>query len=251
MKKFLLLGMFVLLFGIIWFAGIGEYFSLQAIAENQNRLELYVANNLIYSILIFCALYTTSVAFSIPGASILTLLGGLLFGGLLGGAVVVVAATLGAMVIFLIAKTSLSDFLKQKAGKWLEKIAAEFNDGAASYLLFLRLVPLFPFFIVNLAPALLGARFWTYSWTTFIGIMPVTFAYTFFGAGIGSILSNENTAYKQCLAQDTTEKSCEFNVSIGSIFSQELLIGFVAIGFVALIPIVLKKIKKAKAKNLA
>lgn len=246
-KKFLPLGVFVAIFAGIWATGLHNYVSFQTIAEYQTDLENYVANNIVYAAIVFVAIYITAVAFSLPGASILSLLGGLLFGGLLGGVLIVIAATLGAICIFMIARTSVGDFLKQKAGKWMEKIAAEFNDGAASYLLFLRLVPLFPFFVVNLAPALLGARFWTYCWTTFVGIMPATFAYSYVGAGIGSVLANENDRYQQCLVQNTG--ACEFEVSASSFFSQELIIGLVAMGVVALIPIILKKFKQRRTNG--
>ncbi|NRA87353.1 MAG: TVP38/TMEM64 family protein [Rhizobiales bacterium] len=250
-RKFIPLGIFIIIFGGIWATGIHNYFSFQAIAENQLQLENYVLNNLVYSVLIFMLIYIVSVSFSLPGASILSLLGGLLFGGFFGGLIIIVSATLGAIGVFSIAKTSIGNLLRKKAGKWMEKIAKEFNDGAASYLLFLRLVPIFPFFVVNLAPALLGARFWTYAWTTFVGIMPATFAYSFVGAGIGSILSNENEVYQNCILKNDSNNICEFNVSVGSLFSQELISGLVALGAVALIPIILKKLKKKSTADQA
>ena len=243
-KKFLPLAVFVGIFATIWATGLHQYVSFQKVAEYQTDLENYVNANFIYALLIFIALYITATAFSLPGASILSLLGGLLFGGIVGGFAIVVAATSGAIILFLIASTSFGDILRQKAGKWMEKIAAEFNDGAASYLLFLRLVPLFPFFVVNLAPALLGARLWTFAWTTFIGIIPATFAFSFVGAGIGSILASENEKYQQCLADGSN--SCTFEVSATEFFSRELLIGLAVMGCMALIPIIYKKIKARK-----
>lgn len=246
-KKFLPLIVFIGIFVLIWAIGLQNYFSFQKIAEYQTDLENYVDANFIYALLIFILIYIAATAFSLPGAAILSLLGGLLFGGIIGGFAIVVAATLGAISIFLIARTSIGDVLKQKAGRWMEKITAEFNDGAASYLLFLRLVPLFPFFVVNLAPALLGARLWTFAWTTFLGIIPATFAFTFIGAGIGSILATENEKYQQCITSGIA--NCEFEVSAAAFFSQELIIGLAAMGVVALIPVLLKKLKSHAAKK--
>lgn len=249
-KKFAPLGIFIAILATIWATGLQNYFSFQTIAEHQMSLESFVAQNWLYAIVIFMLIYIVAVTFSIPGASILSLVGGLLFGGFFGGLAIVISATIGAVGVFLIAKTSIGDLLREKAGKWMEKIASEFNDGAASYLLFLRLVPLFPFFVVNLAPALLGARFWTYTWTTFVGIMPATFAYAYVGAGIGSVLANENDVYQQCVATNGVE-ACEFHFSASSLVSQELIIGLVAMGLVSLIPIILKKFKKSNTKTAA
>lgn len=241
-KKFMPLGIFIAIFAGIWATGLHNYFSFLTIAQYQTDLEKYVNANYITALAVFVAIYIGATAFSLPGASILSLLGGLLFGGIVGGFAIVIAATIGAIALFSIARTSIGDILKQKAGKWMEKIAAEFNDGAASYLLFLRLVPVFPFFVVNLAPALLGARLWTFSWTTFIGIIPATFAFTFVGAGIGSILSTEYEKYQQCLQAGTTE-TCVFAVSASEFFSRELLIGLAVMGCCALLPILYKKYK--------
>lgn len=247
-KKFMPLGIFIAIFAGIWATGLHNYVSFQTIAEYQTDLETYVAANFILALLIYVGIYFTATAFSLPGASILSLLGGLLFGGLIGGFVIVFGATLGAIALFSIARTSIGDILKQKAGKWMEKIAAEFNDGAASYLLFLRLVPLFPFFVVNLAPAFLGARLWTFAWTTFIGIIPATFAFTYVGEGIGSILSTENARYNQCILESTSAEACTFQVSAGEFFSRELLIGLAVMGCCALLPIIYKKYKNRTAK---
>ncbi len=242
-KTFMPLGIFIGILAMVWITGLHQYISFQTIAEHQMTLENYVTDNIVIAILTFMLVYIAAVALSLPGGTILSLLGGLLFGGLFGGIINVVAATIGAVILFLIAKTSIGDTLRKKTGKWMEKIAAEFNDGAASYLLFLRLVPIFPFLVVNLAPALLGARFWTFCWTTFIGIIPGTLAFSFVGAGIGSVLSNEQIRFQQCIGKNGVD-ACEFSINIGSIFSQELLIGLSVMGIVALIPIIIKKFKK-------
>lgn len=241
LKKFAPLILFIIVFIAIWSTGLQNYFSLAVIAEHQLTLETYVNEHLIYAILAYIAIYILTVGFSLPGATILSLVGGLLFGGLFGGFITIFAATIGAILLFLIASTSFGDVLKHKAGKWMDKITAEFNQGAASYMLFLRLAPIFPFFVVNIASALLRARFWTFCWTTFLGIMPGTFAITFIGAGIGAILAKENMRYQECLTSNAA--LCEFELSASSFLSMELVIGLMALGVVALIPIVVRKYK--------
>ena len=116
----------------------------------------------IVAALIFMALYATATALSLPGGAVLSITSGFLFGALWGTVAIVISATIGATILFLIAKTSFGDALRAKAGGWLDKMAAGFQENALSYLLVLRLVPLFPFFIVNLVPALLGVPLRTY-----------------------------------------------------------------------------------------
>jgi uncharacterized membrane protein YdjX (TVP38/TMEM64 family) len=112
----------------------------------------------------------------LPGAAVLTLAGRFLFGWFWGGLASMIAATIGAVLVFLIARTALGEPLAARAGPWLAKLRQGFQEGAFNYLLFLRLVPIFPFWLVNLAPALLGVSFWTYTLATIIGIIPGSFA---------------------------------------------------------------------------
>jgi uncharacterized membrane protein YdjX (TVP38/TMEM64 family) len=138
------------------------------------------------------------VAFSIPGAAAMTLAGGFLFGALLGGALAVVGATIGATLLFLAARAGFGDALyarlKARAGGGaLARIDAGLRENAASYLLLMRLVPAVPFFAANLAPAFLGVRLRTYVWTTLVGIMPGGFVYAWIGSGLGAVFDRGET----------------------------------------------------------
>src|SRR5699024_5254344 len=124
-----------------------------------------------------------------PGAVWLTLAGGFLFGIVAGTALVVIAATLGATLIFLAARTVLARPLRARAGGWIDRVGRGFRQGEASYLLIMRLVPVVPFWIANLAPAFLGVRLSTFVWTTFAGIIPGTLVYISIGAGLGEELA--------------------------------------------------------------
>jgi len=166
-----------------------DYLSFDAISQHYATLVDWRDANLALSIAAYALLYVLVVAFSVPGAVWLTLIGGFLFGTILGSVIVVAAATAGAMLIFLAARTALGDALRRRADGWVSRMEKGFRDGQVSYLLIMRLVPAVPFFIANLVPAFLGARTWTYLWTTCVGIIPGTVVYISLGAGLGEQLS--------------------------------------------------------------
>jgi uncharacterized membrane protein YdjX (TVP38/TMEM64 family) len=226
--------------------GLHHYLTLTSIAEHRAALATYTSDHLALSLLVFVAIYTMAVAVSFPGASILTILAGLLFGWLAGGMAAIIAATIGATIVFQIAKSSFGDVLAKKAGPFLSKISAGFADDAFNYLLFLRLVPAFPFWLVNIAPALANVKLRTFVTTTFIGIIPGTFAFAFVGAGLDSIITGQQAAHSQCIAQKSIAE-CPYELSVSSLITPQLLLAFAALGVVALIPVALKKWKARNA----
>ncbi len=209
---------------------------LQALIENYERLKTYVDANLVLSVAAFAVVYVVVAALSIPGASILTVLGGFLFGWLLGGITVVVAATLGAFCLFMAAHSAFGDSLQKKAGPFLHKLQKGFSENVVSYLLFLRLVPVFPFWLVNLAPALFNVRPMTFLWTTAVGIIPGTFAYTIVGTGLESVLEAQRAMNRTCLATP----GCTVSFDFGALITPQLIAAFAALGVLALIPVVIK-----------
>jgi len=240
--KFLPLAVIGGLMATVFAMGWHKYLSLQKLAENRELLAGYIDENIVVAVLAYMALYILVVALSLPGGAVLTITGGLLFGWLVGGTATVVAATLGATVLFLVVKTSLGEVLARKAGPWLSKLKSGFSENALSYLLFLRLVPAFPFWLVNIAPGLLGVRLPTYVFGTFFGIIPGTMAFSFLGSGLNTSLESAHQDFETCRAGASPE-SCEFALGIGDIVNKELLIAFAALGLVALIPIVLKRFR--------
>jgi uncharacterized membrane protein YdjX (TVP38/TMEM64 family) len=225
--------------------GWHKFLTLESIAENRELLKGYIGENALLSLLAYMGIYIVVIALSLPGGVFLTLTGGFLFGWLIGGLATVVAATIGATVIFLIAKTSFGEPLAARAGPRLDKLRAGFQDSALNYLLFLRLVPLFPFWLINLAPALLGVGLGTYVVGTFVGIIPGTFAFAYAGVGLDSVIEAQSQAYQACLkGQAGGGQTCEFTLDPGALVTPELLIAFAALGVVALIPVILKKFRK-------
>jgi len=167
--------------------GLDRYLSFEALAENRTHLLAWAAENRSMAILVYVSIYIVVVACSLPGGAVATLTGGFLFGTLLGGTLAVIGATVGATLLFLAARTALGDFLRAKAGPSLAAFEAGFRENALSYLLVLRLVPAFPFFLVNLAPAFLGVKLGTYIAGTLLGIVPATFVFASIGAGLGAV----------------------------------------------------------------
>ncbi len=191
-KRLALIGAFAVLIAAFFAYDLDALISYQGLAENEAALKRAVADNRLVTILAYMAVYITAVAFSLPGALWLSLAGGLMFGTWAGGLIIIFAATFGASVLFVAARYIVGDALRARAGsKWgpsLQKFEAAFNRDAWSYMLILRLLPIFPFFIVNLGAALVGVRFPVFLLTTFFGIMPGTFVFASIGNGISVLL---------------------------------------------------------------
>lgn len=173
---------------LVYVFDLTDYLSFRALAENEAALKELVARMPVLSAALYIGAYVLAVALSIPGAIWLSLAGGLLFGTVKGGFLIIFSATCGAALLFLVARYLAGDALRARAGPALKKFEAAFNRDAASYLLVLRLLPIFPFFIVNLGAALVGARFSVFIVTTFFGIMPATFVFASIGNGISLLL---------------------------------------------------------------
>lgn len=167
---------------------LGHYLSLDALRENRGQLIDWVGRYGVAACLIYIAVYVAVTAFSLPGGALMTITGGFLFGPVLGTTMTVVGATIGATVLFLAARFAFADYLHAKAGPALHRMEAGFQENALSYLLVLRLIPLFPFWLVNLVPALLGVRLGTYLLGTAIGIIPGSLVYSLVGDGLGAVL---------------------------------------------------------------
>lgn len=185
----------VLLAGLIAFFALDlqRYATLDTLRDNRASLSQWVAAHYWQALLIFIAAYILIVAFSLPGALIATLTGGFLFGTVVGGLATVFAATIGATILFLAARSAFADLLRAKAGSAIGRMEAGFRENAFSYLLFLRLVPAFPFVLVNLAPAFLGVSLSTFFAATFLGIIPGTFVFASIGNGLGAIFDAGGT----------------------------------------------------------
>jgi uncharacterized membrane protein YdjX (TVP38/TMEM64 family) len=246
-KRWAPLGLLVVAAGIVYATGAYEYLSLGTVADHRDMLQGIVDVHWLAAVAGYGLVYMATVALSIPGAALLTVLGGFLFGWLVAGMLIVVSATAGATVVFLIARTSLGDVMARRAGPRLNALAKGFRDDAFNYLLFLRLVPAFPFWLVNIAPALFNVPLATYVVATFIGIVPGTFAYAFLGSGLDSIIAEHKEAYEACLAAGRDD--CEMTFEAGALLTPELIIALVALGVVALIPVIIRHVRVRRNRS--
>jgi len=228
LKRFLPMSVIVTAIIIFFILDLGQYLSFDALAEHRHDLLEQVAMYPMMAALVYISIYILVVALSLPGGAVMTLSGGFLFGAVWGTSMAVTGATLGATILFLIAKTSLGDFLLAKAGKTVQKLQAGFEEDVWSYMFILRVVPIFPFFLVNLAPAFLGVPLHVYMVATFFGIIPGTFVYALAGSGLGKVF----------------EQGEKFSAS--SILTPEMLGAFLGLGLLALVPVIYKRLLKTK-----
>ena len=191
-KRLAPLGVIAALLLAGYFSGVHKYLSPDTLAENKAALDAFVQGNFVLSMGAYLIIYIVAVSVSFPGASFLTIAGGAIFGWLVGGTLTIIGATIGASIIFLIAKTSLGDYLAEKAGPRMSKLRDGFQKDAFNYLLTLRLAPVVPFWITNLAPAFFGMDLARYALATFLGIIPGTYAYSFIGEQVGTSFEKDS-----------------------------------------------------------
>ncbi len=227
--------------------GWHKQLSLDSLVERRADIDALVAEHWIAALAAASGIYAVAVALSLPGAAFLTIGRGVIFGALVGGLTAIVGATAGATVIFVIAKSAFGGWLVRRAGQRTESLAAGFRADAFKYLLFLRLVPVFPFWLVNLVPALCGVGLATFVGATALGIIPGTFAYAFFGAGLYSAIAGQATAYRACLFAGRPD--CHLNFDPGAGVTPQLIVGLFALGVLALVPIAVKRFKAARTKS--
>ena len=208
---------FLIGIGAFFFFDLGQYLSLDSLKANRDLLLNYTESHYAIAVGTFILIYILQTTFSLPGGAILTLTGGFLFGSLMGTVFVNVGATLGATLAFLAARYLLRDWVERKFGDRLDTIQSGFAKNAFSYLMTLRLIPAFPFFLVNLVSGLTRVNLGTYVLATSLGIIPGSFVFAFAGRQLGSINS------------------------LGEIASPPVLLAFTLLGLLALMPIAYRK----------
>ncbi len=229
-RRLLPLGVLLAAAALAFGFDLHHYLSFATIEAHHQALRAFVDQRPAATALVFVAVYAGSVAVSLPGAVFLTIAGGLLFGVWLGSLLAVTGATIGAVAVFFVAKTSLGDSLRTSAGPWLRRMQDGFNDNAINYLLALRLIPVFPFWIVNVVPAFLGMRPRDYVLATFFGIIPGSLVYSSVGNGLDAVLSSGEEP------------------DLGLILQPAVLGPILGLAALALLPIVYKKWKGRAAR---
>ena len=217
--RYLILALIAGLIIIIRFTPLGEQLNLQQLARQRDTLLQIVADRAIISAIVFIAIYIAVVALSIPGATVLSLIGGFLFGPLIGLLLINVGATTGALLIFLAARFLLGNSIQAKYPDKLARFNHELAQNGTNYLLTLRLIPIFPFFLINLFAGFTRIPVLTFVWTTALGIIPGSFVYAYLGYSGTTIEPGE------------------------SLLSPQIIIALVLLGLLSLVPVLVRKVK--------
>ncbi|MEK7322822.1 MAG: TVP38/TMEM64 family protein [Pseudomonadota bacterium] len=205
--------------GAFFALGAHEWLSLDTLKEHRNALLNFSRQHYWTALTAAILIYAAAVAFSVPGGIIMSLAVGMLFGRWTGTLVILIAATFGATLVFLGARYLFADAARRRLGGRAAKLIAGFNENAFYYLLFLRLVPLFPFWLVNLVPAFTAIPLRVYVAATALGIIPGSFVFANLGQSLGRINSTRE------------------------LLSAEMLAAFALLGVFSLLPVMVKKIR--------
>lgn len=224
-KKLVILVVAAAAAALFFYLDLGQYLTLQQLKANRQLLLDYYAAHTVTTVLLFMAIYILQTALSLPGAAILSLAAGAIFGSLSGTVYAVCAATAGATLAFLVTRYLLRDAVLGRFGARLEGLNRELETRGLNYLLFLRLVPLFPFFLINLAAGLTRLPLRVFVLGTLVGIIPGGFVFVNAGASLATIDSLRDVA------------------------SPRVLGSFALLGLFALVPVLYGKIKKGKGAN--
>lgn len=218
--------------GAAYGLGWHRYVSLDWLADQRQVLLDFVALHPIRAAALFFAVYVAVVALSIPAASVLTIFAGFLFGWQAGGALVVVAATIGSCLLFAGARTVFGDVLRRRTGPFLSRFSEGFTRNAFSYLLILRLAPVFPFFVVNIAPAFFPVSLRTFAAATLVGIIPATFAYACLGR-----------SFEQVIGKAAEEGRA---LALSDFLTPQLTFAFAALAVIAALPLVVQFVRERR-----
>ncbi|MEJ2042708.1 MAG: TVP38/TMEM64 family protein [Reinekea sp.] len=227
MKRLVLLGIILLAIGAFFLFDLNQYLTLEQLKARQEDLGVYRDSHPVLASVIYMLIYIGIAALSLPGATLMTLTGGAIFGLVWGTAVADISATLGASIAFLNSRFLFGKWVQNKFGQQIETINQGIDKDGAFYLLSLRLVPAVPFFVINVVMGLTRLRLWTFTWVSAIGMI-----------GGAAVYANAGTQ----LAQINT---------ISDIASVQLFISFALLG---LFPISVRKllewVKNRRAKNI-
>jgi uncharacterized membrane protein YdjX (TVP38/TMEM64 family) len=228
-----LLPVAILLLGLALFFlfGLERHMSFEMLSRNHAELTAWVKANGVPAALFFVLAYAVAVAFSLPVAALATPVAGFLFGVWLGAALSVIGATLGSIAVFLAARYAFHDLFHARASATLARLEEGFRRDSFSYLLFLRLVPLFPFWLINIVPALLGMRLDRYVLATFLGIVPGGIVYASVGSGLGSLIDRGEMP------------------DLGVIFEWHILLPLLGLAVLALLPVIYARLRPRKTAS--
>jgi uncharacterized membrane protein YdjX (TVP38/TMEM64 family) len=231
-RRYLPLALIVLLLGLGYAFGVQDHITLSELGERRDALKAHVDAHFVRSIAIYLAVYTVMAAIAFPAQSVVSVIGGFLFGWQAGAAAIAVGATVGASLLFLATRSAFGDFLRRRAGGIAAGVAEGFRTNAFGYLLVLRLAPVFPFFLVNIVAALCDIRLRSFVLATFFGILPGVFAYAWLGEGVDSVLVAARAAGRE--------------PSVADLLTPQITFAFFALAAVAALPLLIRWLRQRR-----
>lgn len=216
-KRVIVLLSFILLVILVRLTGAGSYLSFDALMEYKESLSTFVDTNYLLAVVAFILTYIIVIGTSIPGAAVLTLASGFLFGAILGTVYSNIGATIGATIIFFLTRYLFGDALQKRYEKQLRRFNKEIRDHGKNYLLMLRLIVVFPFFVINILAGLSKVPARTFVWTTSLGIIPGSFVYAYAGSQLYTIQG------------------------VSDILSGRIIVAIALLGVIAIVPVIYKK----------
>jgi uncharacterized membrane protein YdjX (TVP38/TMEM64 family) len=219
-KKVIIILTIVSIIGAIQFSGVTDYLTFENLKANKEILFERVKENYVLSSVIFVLIAIIAVALSLPVGAVLTLAGGFVFGTWVATIYINLSATIGATLTFLITRYLIGNWIQKRYGQQLNRLNEEISSHGSNYLLTLRFIPIFPFFLINLCAGLTRIPLKSFIWTTAVGILPGDIVYSFAGSQLGSINSTKD------------------------IFSKNILIAFLLLAALGIAPVVYNKIRR-------
>ncbi|KAB1076255.1 TVP38/TMEM64 family protein [Methylobacterium planeticum] len=237
--RWLPLGLLALASLAVLASGAYHLFSFDRLLASRAWLQDFVEADRPRAVAVAGLVYVSAVVLSVPASLVLTMICGFLFGVVTGALLAVTSATTGAAIVFSLGRGPAADLLRRRAGPRLGRLAEGFRRDAFGYITFLRLLPIFPFWVTNLAPAAFGVRLRTFVLATLLGLLPGAFVYAATGAGIEDAVAAHEQARGACLA--ASAEACDAVLTLRSLVSPKMIAGLGALAAFSLITIGLRR----------
>ncbi len=227
-KRFIPFGIILTVLALVFITGLDQHLTMDTLAYHRAELLRLVEERAVLMGVSYLVLQTAISAFSIPAVAPVIVAGGFLFGPVVGTAISIVGQTIGSAIIFIAARTALRDMLAHYAGRRIRRFEAGFKENALSYMITLRLMPLFPAWLINLVPSILGVPLRIFMLGTIIGVIPITFIFSTVGHGLGAVIDEGDTP------------------GLGLFLAPEIAFPLIGLVIIALLPVLYRKLRPQK-----
>lgn len=222
-KRLIPFAILIVLILIVYLTNVHDVLSISSLQKEKNLLTSYAKAHPFFSALIYLVIYIASVALVLPDSVILTLLGGMVFPQAEALILATISETIGSTIFFAIFYTTFGAPILKKEHIFITSLRKKFENNKVSYLLFLRISHFVPFWLTNIAAAYFRVKYWTFIWTTFVGVLPITY-----------IIANAGRSLSKAFDEHRI-------MTISDIFTPQVKLALLILGLLALCPIIFKK----------